>query len=153
MSSSTTPDVSNRIPSSPKKNAKQTPEEKIEEINKQLAEVRHKRAEMTSFANNTRVKTEKTEKKKQLHHPKLDFVLAEVVHSPYMTKPNEHYTADTFYAGTQLRELKKRASSFSQLPVGERPFDAKEIKSKFVKEISQFNATFINNVRVVIIDN
>jgi hypothetical protein len=119
-----------------------TPQEKLEEISVRLAEVRKKRAE---FDGNKKPKPQSrssVSKKKSFHHPKLEYVMAEVVYSPYMTKPNEHYSQETFRIPEKLRELKKKSNRIQTLPKEEQPFEFKEIRGRFMDEVANYNVSF-----------
>ena len=59
-----------------------------------------------------------------------------------MTKPLEKYPKETFSMIAQLREMKRNGISFKELPPEKAPFDVKETKKKFVKEVLQFKPNY-----------
>lgn len=129
-----------------------SPQDKLEEINQKLAEIRKKRLEFDAESSTQKKKKSKAQQKsslkKSFHHPKLDYVIAEIVYSPYMTKPNESYSEETFRMPEKLSELKKKTSKLEDLPPEEQPFDFKEVKGRFLNEVANFNVSFVMPVRL-----
>lgn len=124
---------------------------KLEEINKQLAEVRQKLAEKhgQDHTHHARKKSPKQtqhgRKKPELHHPKLDFVLGEVVFSPYMTKPLDPYPQETFEVPKKLHDLRRKlnsSESMANVPKDELPYDVEYIKDRFLREVANFSVSF-----------
>ena len=135
-----------------------SPQDKLEEINQKLAEIRKKRQEFDAESSTqkkkkskSQLKSEKSTLKKSFHHPKLDYIIAEIVYSPYMTKPNESYSQETFRMPEKLSELKKKTSKLDELPPEEHPFDLKEVKGRFLNEVANFNVSFVMPVSAYLI--
>ena len=142
-----------------------SPEQKLDEINQKLAEVRRKRLEFEAGSSSSTTKKSKNKSKtaksasktdtkalkKSFHHPKLDYVLAEIVYSPYMTKPNESYSQETFRIPEKLSELKKKASKLEELPAEDQPFDLEEVKGRFLNEVANYNVSFVMPVSLVVL--
>eukprot|EP01040_Poterioochromonas_malhamensis_P015407 gene15407-17240_t len=124
-----------------------SPQDKLQEINQKLAEVRKKRMEFEQGDGPKRPaarrKSAAEGPRKSFHHPKLDYVMAEIVYSPYMTKPNESYSQETFRVPEKLSELKKKAQKIDDLPKEEVPFDMQEIKGRFINEVANYNVSFV----------
>ena len=57
-----------------------------------------------------RVYTEKTDytkiPKKKFRHPQLEYTIAEIMHSPYLTNPLNKYPKEVFTMSSKLKELK-----------------------------------------------
>lgn len=117
--------------------------DKLEEINKKLAEVRQQRIDFESKDKKpTKRASTSSSTKRSFHHPKLEYVIGEIVHSPYMTKPQEAYPSETFRVQEKLRELKRAGSKLSEIPKEERPFDMDETKNKFIEDVIKYNVTY-----------
>jgi hypothetical protein len=137
------------ISTSPSKSKRQRPQVRLEEINEKLAEVRKKLADKHAN-NNLRIKIKKKEPprgrrksgQKTLHHPKLEFVLGEVVFSPYMTKPLDPYPQETFEVPKKLHELKKKLQSDPSAPKEELPYDVEFVRDRFLNEVANFSISF-----------
>jgi hypothetical protein len=129
------------VPSISTQKKKESQKEKLDEINKQLAEVRKKLAERNP-SKAQRKNSKSPVKKREFHHPKLEFILGQIVHSPYMTKPLDKYPQETFDIPHKLHELKRKACKVSDLPKEEHPFDLDEVKDRFMKEIVNFTVTY-----------
>lgn len=121
-------------------------QDKLEEINQQLAEVRKQKQELEKPVKRKSIKLEKKGSKNSFHHPKLDYVMAEVVYSPYMTKPNEKYSEDTLKVPEKLRELKKLGSKLKDIPPELQPFDVEKVKEKFIEDVVKYTVSYINTV-------
>ena len=139
--------------------------QKLLEINAKLAEVRRLRLQAMDSSKNSgdqssssnsqsaaphhRKKVEKKAKvvrsNTTLHHPKLDFVVGEVVFSPYMTKPHMPYPDAVFRIPEKLRELKKRNEKLKDLPVEEQPYDLQLAHEVFVNEVIRYNGSFLQD--------
>lgn len=141
------PSFSGTESTSGKSSKKISIEEKLDDINKKLAEVRQQRLESEKKDKKPQKKRSVGTTKSSFHHPKLDYVIGEIVHSPYMTKPQEAYPSETFRVQEKLRELKRTGSKLSELPHEERPFDMEETKSRFIEEVVKYNVTYTLPVR------
>ncbi len=123
---------------------KSTASEKLEAINKQIADIRKQRQEAT--ASDGRVMGLRIDysqrPKKTFHHPKLEYVYGEIVYSPYMTKPQEKYPEETFQMVGKLRDMKKKGLSFSDVPHEEKPYNERSVKNKFISEVVNYNPCF-----------
>jgi hypothetical protein len=144
-----------------------TPEERLKEIERKLAEVRQKRVEFETkekksdsqllkkprnkspSKNNNSTSTtahRPKPKKSPYYHPKLDYVLAEVVYSPYNMNPKFTPKREENQIHEKLRELKRKATHISDLPKEEQPFDMKEIERRFEKEVARYRVSYITPV-------
>lgn len=123
---------------------------KLNAINQQLAEVRKKLADRHSSQQvkhhkpkeKQTIQTKRKSAKKTFHHPKLDFVLGEVVFSPYMTKPLDPYPQETFEVPKKLHELKKKVVEGSDVPKDELPYDVDFVRNRFIHEVANFSVSF-----------
>jgi hypothetical protein len=68
-------------------------------------------------------------------HPNLEFVLAEVSMSPYLTDPLAKYPTSTMKAIEKVRELRQSGLKFEEIPKDELPFDYEKVRDTFVNEI------------------
>jgi hypothetical protein len=127
---------------SPKKKAV---EKRVDEITAQINEIRKKRLEMSG------VKEEKpgTPKrditkipKRVFHHPNLDFIIGEVVYSPYMTNPLDRYPSQTFTVVEEVRKYKQKGLKYQDIPKEKVPFDIKLSRSTFRREVLDFRPSF-----------
>ena len=143
---------------------KPTAEEKLKGIELKLREVREKRKfmeieklakEEEAFEALSGHKKKKPKKKFQLkkipvkksnklefHHPYVDYIFADVVNSPYMTKPLDHYPKATFTIVEQLRELKRKGIKFSDIPKDKQPYNIDEVRNTFIEEVVKFHANY-----------
>lgn len=123
---------------------------KLDAINQQLAEVRKKLADRHSSQQlkhhkpkeKQTIQSKRKSTKKTFHHPKLDFVLGEVVFSPYMTKPLDPYPQETFEVPKRLHELKKKVVKGSELSKDELPYDVDFVRNRFIHEVANFSVSF-----------
>lgn len=141
--------------SSPKRGAAQIPvEEKLKIINEQLAEVKKKRLEFDRANSPPKRRAKKAEKsherpkKPALYHPKLDYIMGQIVYSPYMVNPRHAYPRETFDVPEKLYDLKRKSPKLKELPEDLHPFDLKEIKKKFMKEVVNYNVSFTMPVSI-----
>ncbi len=136
------------------------PEEHLTELTNQINEVRRLRREFeksnsnegTSAAVKALNEKKKLEIKKQLalekkmrstlYHPNLEYILGEVVHSPYMTKPLDKYPEKTFTLVHELREYKRQGIKYKDLPKEKVPYNVEEIKKTFVDDIMHFKPNY-----------
>lgn len=123
-----------------------TAKDKLDEINQQLAAVRLKLATLqhdnkSPHKSPPKENNDKHGKKSAFHHPKLDLVMGEVVHSPYMTAPMDRYPQETFSVPKKIQELKKKHSA--DIPRDELPYDMNEIKHRFIDEVVNYNVSYI----------
>ncbi len=119
--------------------------DKLEDINKQIADIRKLRQEASHNTNgrvNGPKKNYDQKPKKTFHHSNLDFVIGEIVYSPYMTKPQERYPEQTFKMVGKLRDMKRRGVSFLTVPEHEKPYCEKEVKNIFIKEVVNYMPAF-----------
>lgn len=136
------------------------PEEHLTELTNQINEVRRLRREFeksnsnegTSAAVKALNEKKKLEIKKQLalekkmkstlYHPNLEYILGEVVHSPYMTKPLDKYPEKTFTLVHELREYKRQGIKYKDLPKEKVPYNVEVIKKTFVDDIMHFKPNY-----------
>ncbi len=125
-------------------------EKKLEEINKQLAAIRKEREESSSKKSG-RVLGKRTDyskrPKKSFHHPNLEYVMGELIYSPYRTHPLAKYPEETFRMNDKLKDLRKSGCKFDDLPEQEKPYDVQQVRKSFVKEIANYNPGF--NIKAV----
>ena len=119
--------------------------QKLEDITKQLHEVREKRSKLKSF-DSGRIYGPKrdytTVPKKLFSHPKLDYVYGEIMFSPYMTNPQDNYPQTTYKMAETLKEMKRKNVSFKDLPPEEKPYDETVLKRSFIREVCNYNPKF-----------
>jgi len=116
-------------------------QEKLAEITLQLQVVRERRIKMEQQQNPRQKFPQPVHivKKKQLYHPKLDMLMGEIAHSPYLTPPLDKYPPKIFDLSQKLRELrfdKERLKGESL------PFDLKEAKATFLHDVLKFSPKF-----------
>lgn len=126
-------------------------QEKLKELETKLAVVRLKKKEiLRTDCSSSKIKSPKTDfdkfPKKVLHHPKLEYIMGEVAHSPYLTKPLDPYTPSTINMVYELRAMKKEGIKLKDLPKEEQPFDPVKIKQQFMKEVIQFLPHFAQKI-------
>ena len=81
---------------------------------------------------------------REFYHPQLDYVIAEVAHSPYMVSPIENYNGDTLHLSQKIRNLKCLGKKSSELADHEWPCNFAEAKKIFTRVVN-FKATFEGN--------
>jgi hypothetical protein len=81
--------------------------------------------------------------KLKLLHPKLDLVFGEIMYSPYMTRPQDQYSKKMYRMNERLKDLKNYDIKIRDLPPAERPYEFKDIKAQFVKEVINFNPSYV----------
>lgn len=120
-------------------------QQKLEDITKQLSEVRAKRSELKKF-DDGRIYGPKRDytkvPKKFFSHPKLDIVYGEIMFSPYLTNPKDNYPKSTYEMAETLKELKKKNVAFKDLPPEEKPYDETVLKKQFIREVCNYNPKF-----------
>ena len=121
---------------------KKTFENKLFDIEEKIRNVRLQINEI-SPGKKTHHKLPKIEtkfSKKQLFHPNLDLVMAEMAYSPYHFGPDQKYTPKTFMSGkvAELRFEKK------EVALSKIPYDLKEAKNRFIEEVIKFNPSFVS---------
>lgn len=116
---------------------------KLEEIRKQKSELK----DIVSTAKNA-VKGEgkkvdySKRPKKLFSHPKLEYVYGEIVYSPYMCSPIEHYPKETFTVHKKLQELRAKEVQANCVLEGEEPvdlslpYDVRKTKNAFIKIVN-----------------
>ena len=133
-----------------KKSTKVSAEEKLKKINEELAKVRKEREE-ASQKRTGRVLGKRTDyskvPKKSFHHPKIEYLYGEIMYSPYLTPPLQTYSKKTFEVSDKLKDLKRKGLKFEEIPDEEKPYDAKSMRNKFIKDIANYNPGF--NVKAV----
>lgn len=125
--------------------------DKLQEINAKLAEVRQQRLQFAKP--DTRLRKPRPGKLKpvqkkglRLHHPTLEYAVAEAVYSPYMTKPSAPYPDQVYRMPEKLRSLKSQHLELRNLPEDLRPFDLDAVKRTFLNEIVNYNTSFVKVV-------
>lgn len=130
--------------------------ERLEHINEQLAKVRQERLQLsatkvrTSRSNNSSFRDLKIPLKRKRAIPRrsgipsssMDYLIAEVVYSPYMTKPGQPYSQEVYRVPEKLKALKQQRLDLKSLPKDAQPFDLDEVKGTF-KEITNYNTSFV----------
>ena len=98
---------------SPKNNTKAQKEKlklqtKLTELSDQIRSVRCERQKLENEVHKRKKFPKVVHKipKKELHHPNLDFLIAEIAHSPYLTPPLDKYPSEMFQLSNKLRELR-----------------------------------------------
>lgn len=118
---------------------------KLEKITEQLAEVRTKRLTMKRF-DDGRIrgppKDYTTVPKKPFSHPNLGYVFGEIMYSPYLTNPKDSYPRATYTMAETLKEFKQKGLAFKDIPESERPYNEKELKRQFIREVCNYNPKF-----------
>jgi hypothetical protein len=122
----------------------------IAKLDKVAAEIEEVRKRKELLAPKKEKKTYNTKKidhrkpKRQLIHPKLDYVYGEVAFSPYLTKPLDPYPETTFTMVEELRELKRKGvKKIEHLPEDKRPYDPKKIKDIFINDVLKYEVSFL----------
>ncbi len=124
---------------------KKAMQEKLDDINQKLQEVRKQRLQHDHSAHKKVAKKPvkaASPPKKDLYHPRLDLIMAQVVHSPYLTEPNIPYTNEFFRMHEKLESFRKSGAKITDIPVEQRPFDPEETKQKFMDEVFNANVSF-----------
>lgn len=121
---------------------------RLEEINTKLAEVRKRRLQFAKVKGGSphKQKVQYPKRTSKMHHPHLDFVLAEVAFSPYLTKPDEPYSRSVIKIPDKLRALKHKNIKLAELPKEEKLLDMKKVKDIFINEVFRYNSSFTNTV-------
>ena len=124
-----------------------TPEERLAELEIQIADVRQQKS-LLEAGKSGRVYSPPTDyskkPKKSFHHPKLDFVYGEIIYSPYLTPPLEQYPETTFTMVEELRELKRKGTKkISKLPKEKRPFNTAWARNTFIREVVNYKVSYV----------
>lgn len=118
---------------------------KLDDISKQLSEVRAKRSGLKRY-DDGRIYGPKKDyskvPKKLFSHPKLDFVYGEIMFSPYLTNPKDSYPRTTYTMSDTLKSLKHKNVAFKDLSPEEKPYDESLLKRQFIREVCNYNPKF-----------
>ena len=117
----------------------------VDELTKKIQDIkdeRRKMAEEGQYKSKSKKKREpyKPILKPPLHHPSLEYIFGQVLYSPYLTSPLDAYNHKTLKGIDELNELKNKGyANFKDIPDDLRPYDPKEAKKEFIKEILNYN--------------
>lgn len=64
------------------------------------------------------------------------------MYSPYMTNPKDNYPKETYQMADTLKSLKHKNVAFKDLPAEEKPYDEKQLKKLFIREVCNYNPKF-----------
>ena len=81
-------------------------------------------------------------------HPNLEYLYAENVYSPYNIKPKEKYPRETYDIADKVRDLKNKGLKYRDIPSEDKPFDEKEMKKAFIKEVVLYNPSYLAKPKV-----
>ena len=124
---------------------------KISEIEEKISKIQKHRQELSEKPPRKHwPKKKPIPKIKALYHPKLDFVVGQMMASPYMADPNYTYPRAVYKVPVELKTLQDEGyKKFKDIPKEKKPYDAKVMKEMFVKEIINYNATYlVTNVSI-----
>ncbi len=131
--------------------------ELIDELAVKINEIRKQRLEMDHKYTNSKAKKKKADPnrhkfKLEFHHPNLEYVYGQVLYSPYLTKPLDPYPEKTLKGVDKLNELKSKGYyKFEDIPEEERPYDVKQAKKEFIKEVIKYHPSYLaTDVRRII---
>jgi hypothetical protein len=80
--------------------------------------------------------------KRAFYHPNLDYVYAEVTHSPYLTPPNRNYSKETLYTSSKLRKLKVANQGKPLRDIQDTPCDVEKAEEDFVHKVIEYKPLF-----------
>lgn len=118
---------------------------KISAIEQKLTEIRKLRQELNpqnSVKKMVPKNPYKPQLKHKLYHPQLEYIYGEILNSPYMTAPLDAYPKSTFSSHEELKLLKQEGFKFSEIPPDRIPYNPKEMRKLFVKEVINYNPSF-----------
>jgi hypothetical protein len=120
-------------------------EEKLSDITRKLQEVRLLRRQLSPVSTKKKKLKKKSDSNQRQHkskvtreyfHPQLEYVIAEVAHSPYMISPTQRYPEETLQLSGKIRNLKALGKRSNELRPEERPCDFGEARKIFTKIIN-----------------
>lgn len=139
---------------------------KIEEVTKQIQKLRHDRQildeeKRSLFSKKVHGKVQRPQtsshpphnSKEQIYnrirmsHPNLEYVIAEVSMSPYLTDPVDNYPISNLKTFEKIRDLRQKGLKYEDVPKAELPFDYEKVRDTFVNEILQAQAFRIAEFR------
>jgi hypothetical protein len=59
-----------------------------------------------------------------------------------MTNPKDNYPKETYQMADTLKSLKHKNVAFKDLPDNEKPYDEKQLKKLFIREVCNYNPKF-----------
>jgi hypothetical protein len=125
---------------------KKSATEKLDEITKQIHELRHQRHQTMIGQSKGRKFGPKTDYSsrpiRKLHHPKLEYIYGEIVFSPYLTKLSKPYPKEVYSMSAKLKDLKREGFDFASASPDQLPFDVKKTKNEFIREVVNFEPNF-----------
>jgi hypothetical protein len=118
-----------------------TKKSQFADISKQLEIIRKQKQELKVTSAFSKVKGDAPKvdyskrPKKLFNHPKLDYIYGEIVYSPYMCSPIEHYPAETFTVHKKLQELRANEliADGADLKL---PYDLRKTKNAFIRIVN-----------------
>lgn len=120
-------------------------QKKLEDITKQLSEVREKRLKLKKF-DDGRVYGPRTDytkvPRKLFSHPKLEYVYGEIMTSPYLINPIDKYPKANLELSETVKALKHKNIPFKELPPELKPYDETQVKKQFIREVCNYNPKF-----------
>lgn len=125
---------------------------KVDELVSKINEIKKMRMDSNASKNYGRVKkdkdTKQQKKKKGYHHSKLEYVLADIALSPYLTRPDDKYPASTVKKYADLMEFKSKGISYKDIPKEKIPVDIEDAKAIFVHEVINYSVAQENEERM-----
>lgn len=126
---------------------------KIKHLNDQIHKIQAKRKQLSPIGEKATHKPnhhqpeqkakEHRKIKKQFHHPNLDFVIANVANSPYLTSPEVAYSTITIQSANKIRYLKNLGKNIRDAtPEETGGIDYDESKKVFMNDVVNFRPRF-----------
>jgi hypothetical protein len=141
-----------KAPSSADSRKQASSKRQLESIELQIKEVRRKIQELgpasaavTGLSPGKGFEPQYTERPKKLgglHHPQVEYVVEKLIHSPYLTGPQNRYPQATFRVNEAIDTLLHSGISYKSIPKDQAPFDYKRSKRVFLKEIVHFKPRY-----------
>lgn len=130
--------------------------DKIKELGLQIHKIQDERRRVSPMsrysaaangslhASTTVSRRTKTPKKGKhtFYHPNLDYVYAEVSHSPYLTPPDLNYSKETLYTSSKLRKLKVANQGKPLRDIQDTPCDVEKAEDDFVHKVIEYKPLF-----------
>eukprot|EP00602_Paraphysomonas_sp_CaronLab_P001698 CAMPEP_0185034514 /NCGR_PEP_ID=MMETSP1103-20130426/24482_1 /TAXON_ID=36769 /ORGANISM="Paraphysomonas bandaiensis, Strain Caron Lab Isolate" /LENGTH=805 /DNA_ID=CAMNT_0027571203 /DNA_START=102 /DNA_END=2519 /DNA_ORIENTATION=- len=120
---------------------------KLRSLGEQIADIQAKRKKLSPLSKYSVVsptksnnsKDTKKSSKKMLHHPKLEYVVAEAAFSPYLTRPEASYSERTLSVPGKIKEARFAGKEPTRETI---PVNMKKAKKVFMDEIVNFKPRF-----------
>ena len=114
---------------------------KLQSISTRLAEIQLEKRKLSPLYHPSKKTTrEKKSYKREYHHPKLEFVMAEAAYSPYLTPPTASYGHKTLHYPEKMKEI--RFQGRDPIPEEGFPVDIEFARKRFIKDIIKFKPRF-----------